>query len=237
MDNELLNIIKNFNNLGNTFIVGKRNTLKTFEYKGIIINIKSFRVPFLINGLIYKFFRKSKAKRSFENAKILITKKINTPKPIAFYEIYLGIFLAESYYISEQLDADFIFRDIFGNEADFEIEKILKGIAKLTFELHQNGIEFLDHSPGNTLIKKDLDGNYKFYIVDLNRMRFHAKMSFKMRMNNLKKITPSEEMIKIIAKEYAILYNENEVTVFNCLWKLTADFQKKSIRKQNLKIK
>jgi hypothetical protein len=36
--------------------------------------------------------------------------------------------------------------------------------------MHEASINFLDHSPGNTLIVKKSEGKYDFYLVDLNRM-------------------------------------------------------------------
>jgi len=63
-----------------------------------------------------------------------------------------------------------------------ENEIILRQFTKFCFDLHEKGIEFLDHSPGNTLIKKVGDQQYAFYLVDLNRMNFHTTMDFDMRM-------------------------------------------------------
>jgi hypothetical protein len=237
MNDELLNIVENFDTIGTDFAIGNRNKIKTFEYQDYTINIKSFKIPSLINGIVYKYFRKSKAKRSFENATILLNKGIGTPKPIAFYEEFKSVFLRKSYYICEHLVPDLIFRDLFGNEEKYETEKILIGLAQFTFKLHENGIEFLDHSPGNSLLKKNMNGDYDFYLVDLNRMKFHSEMSFEMRMKNLKKITPAKHFIKIISTEYAKLYHKPEAKIFDYLWKETQNFQKKSIKKQALKKK
>ena len=54
-----------------------------------------------------------------------------------------------------------------------ENEIILRQFIRFSYLLHQKGIEFLDNSPGNTLIKKNEKGVYDFYLVDLNRMKFH----------------------------------------------------------------
>ena len=101
--------------------------------------------------------------------------------------------------------------------------------------MHENGIEFLDHSPGNTLIKIDANQNCKFYLIDLNRMKFHKEMNFDQRMKNLSKITPSKEMVQLISKEYAKLYQKNENEVFENMWDYTSKFQKKFLRKKKLK--
>lgn len=235
MNEELLNIISNFKQSGFTFADGKRNTIKTFQYQGIIISIKSFKIPILINGIIYNYFRKSKARRSFENASILLSKGIGTPKPIAFHENFSGIFLRDSYYICEHLEVDFIFRDIYEDKPGIDIDKILRGIARFSYFLHSNGIEFLDHSPGNTLIKEDANGEYKFYLVDLNRMNFHESMSFELRMKNLSRLTPSKEMVAIISNEYAKISGESESLIFQTLWKMTEAFQYRYHQKKRIK--
>ena len=233
----LISIIKNFENSGQILVEGSRNKIKTFPLDGIIVAVKYFKSPILFNGIVYNYFRKSKARRSYENARTLLKKGIGTPKPIAFFENHKGIFLRESYYVCENLTPDLVFKDLFGYEDKYETEKILRGIAKFTFNLHQNGIEFLDHSPGNTLIKKNENGDYEYFLVDLNRMNFHPSMSFEARMKNMCRLTASKEMIAVISNEYAKLYGCTEDKVFDSLWKLTEDFQFRFHRKESFKKK
>ena len=57
---EVLYFIKNFNSTGILFGDGQRNKIKLFELEGKTINIKSFKIPHLINKIAYKYFRKSK---------------------------------------------------------------------------------------------------------------------------------------------------------------------------------
>jgi len=103
--------------------------------------------------------------------------------------------------------------------------------------MHEAGIEFKDHSPGNTLIDV-IDSSVNFYLVDLNRMNFHESMSFEMRMYNLRRLTPKKEMIAVMANEYSKLYKEqSENVIFEELWKQTSNFQEKFFRKQRLKKK
>jgi hypothetical protein len=84
---DVLGFIKEFNSdSGTLFGDGQRNKIKLFELEGNTINIKSFKIPNLINKIVYKYFRKSKARRSFEFATILLENKIGTPQPIAYYE-------------------------------------------------------------------------------------------------------------------------------------------------------
>ena len=235
--NQLVHFVDNFDLKGSLFGDGKRNKIKLYDIEGTQINIKSFKVPNLINKIAYKYFRKSKARRSFEYANILIQNKIGTPEPIAYFENSNFLGLKDSYYISEHLQCDLTFRELVQIPDFPENEIILRQFTRFCYDLHQKGIEFLDHSPGNTLIKKDENGKYEFFLVDLNRMEFHKSMSFEVRMKNLCRLTHKKEMVTIMSNEYAIVSGESEELINETLWKMTADFQYKFYRKKRLKKK
>lgn len=234
----LSRFIQNFTASGTLFGNGKRNTIKLFELEEITVNIKSFKVPNFYNKIIYKFFRKSKAKRSFEYANRLLKHGIGTPQPIAYAESFSFLGLNNSYYISEHLECDLTFRELVEIPDFPENEIILRQFTQFCYTLHQKGIEFLDHSPGNTLIKKTNDGKYEFFLVDLNRMNFLTEMSFEKRMKNLSHLTPKKDMVAIMSQEYSKLYKEEtEDEIFQKMWSFTDDFQKNYHRKIRLKKK
>ncbi len=233
----ILGFISDFDTSGTILIKGQRNTIKLFELEEITLNIKSFKKPNLINKIAYRYFRKSKARRSFEFASKLMDLGIGTPKPVAFFENYDFIGLKESYYACEHLENVFEFREIVQNLHFKNRDEILRQFIRFSFEMHQKGIEFLDHSPGNTLIKENTDGTFSFYLVDLNRMKFHKTIDFETRMKNLSHLTPQKEMIIIMAQEYAKLLGETEQNVFETLWKFTSDFQFRYHRKKRIKKK
>ena len=230
-------LIENFDDSAETFINGNRNTIRLFQVNNETISIKSFKTPNLINKIAYKYFRKSKAQRSFEYASKLIDLHIGTPKPVAFYESYDFVGLKKSYYACEHLANVFEFRVVERNKDYPDAENILRQFTRFTFEMHQKGIEFLDHSPGNTLIKKEENGMYSFYLVDLNRMNFHENIDFQARMKNFSRLTSKEEIVVIMSDEYAKLSGENAENVFQAMWKHTQEFQHKFYRKKQLKKK
>lgn len=227
----------NFSNSGKNFVIGQRNSIKLFNIDGIDVSIKSFKKPNLINKIVYRYFRKSKARRSFEFASKLMDLGIGTPQPVAFFENYDIIGLKDSYYACVHLENVFEFREIVQNKNFENRDEILRQFTKFTFDMHQKGVEFLDHSPGNTLIKDNYDGTYSFYLVDLNRMKFHETIDFQTRMKNLSKITHKKDMIEVMSNEYAKLSGENETSVFETMWKLTSDFQFRFHRKKRIKKK
>lgn len=234
---EIIELINDFNTSGLLFGDGNRNIIKLFDLDSTKVNIKSFKKPHLLNSIIYNYFRKSKAKRSFEYANRLLENQIGTPQPIAYFEKTSIFGLKESYYVSEHLDCDLTFRELVQIPEFPENEFILRQFIRFSFLLHQKGIEFLDHSPGNTLIKKNNTGSYDFFLVDLNRMTFHKNMSFNVRMKNLCRLTFKEEMVKIMSNEYAVISGESEDLIFRTLWKMTTDFQNQYFRKRRLKKK
>lgn len=237
-EKDIFQCINNFNSNGILFGDGQRNKIKLFELEGKMINIKSFKIPHLINKIAYKYFRKSKARRSFEYATTLLKKGIGTPQPIAFLENYDAVGLKDSYYVSEHLQCDLTYRELVEIPDFPDHENILRQFIRFSFELHEKGIEFLDHSPGNTLIKKTAEGNYDFFLVDLNRMNFHETMDFDSRMKNLSHLTPKKEMIAVMSNEYSKLYTaQTEEDVYEKMWFYTNDFQERFARKRLLKKK
>ncbi len=230
-DKQIINCINKFDTEGSLFGDGKRNIIKLFELEGVIINIKSFKIPHLINKIAYKYFRKSKARRSYEYAIKLLENRIGTPQPIAYFESFKLLGLEKSFYISEHLEAELTFRELVENPDYPDHENILRQFTKFTFGLHEKGIEFLDHSPGNTLIKKGAQNNYEFFLVDLNRMNFHDVMDFDSRMKNFHRLTPKIEMLAVMSDEYAKLCNKKYDEVFSKMCFYTNDFQLKFHRK------
>jgi lipopolysaccharide kinase (Kdo/WaaP) family protein len=210
-----------------------RNKLKLFKLNDRIVNIKSFRVPNFINQIVYKYFRKSKAQRSFEYATKLTQLEIGTPNPIAYYEFTTPLLYKKSFYVSEQLECDLTYRELIHNFDYPNYEQILREFTRFTFDLHEKGIHFLDHSPGNTLIVKSGD-HYLFYLVDLNRMKFES-MNFESRIKNFSRLTKHKSMVEVMSDEYAKCIGEDYNKVFNLMWKCTKDFRNKIQKKKNIK--
>ncbi len=232
---DLVKSIENFESEGRALGPGLRNSLKIFEIKDYKVNIKSFKKPNLVNKLVYKYFRKSKAERSFRNAMTLLESNIGTPYPMAYAEEDNSLLFGQSYYACLHQDYDLTYRELVIDQDFPDHENILRAFTRFTFELHEKQIQFLDHSPGNTLIQKDA-GDYKFFLVDLNRMNF-KELNFEERMLNFSRLTPKKEMVEVMADEYAKLIKRPKAEVFEKMWFYTNQFQEKFQRKKHLKKK
>lgn len=195
----ILDLPSNFDNQGEIIYDG-RNIIKIISANDLNINVKSFQVPNIVNKLVYGNFRKSKARRSFEYASILLKNNIQTPTPIGYLELKSGICFNKSYYISIQEDFDGIMREFQRGSLEGR-EALLQQFAQFTASMHEKGILHLDYSPGNILYKKQND-LYIFYLVDLNRMYF-GKISLEQGCKNFRRLWGNEDIIKYIAQEYA----------------------------------
>ncbi len=182
-----------------------RNEIKIIEYDNQKFVVKSFKIPHIVNKIVYSFFRNSKAKKSYDNA-IKISPFV--PKAIAYIEFKKFGLIHDSYFISNQFDYDFTIREPLLDLEFKDREKIFQEFADFTYQLHEENIYHLDYSPGNILIKQEKD-NYIFKIVDINRMEF-KKLTLEERLKNFSKLWAKDEDMSIIVKEYAKIINKDE---------------------------
>ncbi len=235
-EQKLLQLAENFEQEGTLLVKGSRNVIKTNLLNSEKVNIKYFKKPNTFNSLVYGLLRPSKAKRSFEYAKYLLENGILTPKPIAYIEQKSGMALGESYYICAHIDYDFTFRELIHDPLFPDRKNILEQFTEFTWRMHQARVNFLDHSPGNTLIVNKGSGKYDFYLIDLNRMKFED-MDIDARMDNFKKLWPSKTMVKIIAAKYAELSGHPYESLHTTLLESTLAFKRRITKKKYLKRK
>ena len=177
-----------------------RNIIWRADIGGIDATIKSFHIPSAVNRIIYSTIRRSKARRSFDNAVKLQSLEIGTPEPIAYIEERVGGLLRRSYYIC-RMDPGQNIRHWETEVANFD--KMIHAFAGFTLELHQKGIFHKDYSPGNILFTVDDKGKYSFSLIDINRMQFGVKSKRKLYRNFRCLNIDSEEETARVARYYA----------------------------------
>lgn len=229
---EIILILKKFKTSGTIIGKGNRNVVKFFEINGLLFNFKSFKQHNIINRHVYKFYRRSKARRSFEYAQLLLDKNFYTPKPVAYIENHDFIGLTSSYYISEHLENSFTLAEILFNRDFPERTEIIKSYTALIYDLHENGIQFIDNTAGNFLIRRE-KGVYCFYIVDLNRINVYDHIKIHKRLKNFGNLTLDKEIMKIISEEYASL---SGLSSAYCLKKISGASSKMLIRSKVKKV-
>ena len=175
-----------------------RNAIKVLSLLGQDIVVKSFRIPHIVNKFAYTFLRDSKAKKSYFNSLKIID---FVPEPLAYAEFFKFGLLYDSYFLCRDFKYDFTIREVLLNHEFPDKENIFSTFAAFTYALHEEGIEHLDYSPGNILIKKEGE-TYIFKTIDVNRMRF-LPLDNQKRLENFAKLWSSDEDLTLIIKFYA----------------------------------
>lgn len=213
LEKAILDIPRRFE-LEGEVIQDNRNVIKILDLEGIRVNVKSFKKPNVVNQFVYAYIRKGKAQRSYEYAHLFREKGIGTPEPVAYIVKRNAWGVTRSYYISLQEDYDYTFRDLkVVRPAD--LEYILREFTRFTRYFHTQSIYFVDHSPGNTLIKRTEKG-VEFSLVDLNRVKFMS-ISPWVGLKNFYRLNAADDMIDIIADEYARLTNSDSAEMTRLL--------------------
>ena len=222
----------NFSTRGET-IFKSRNEVKVFTVGNYQLNVKAFKIPNLINQIVYVYFRGSKAARSFNYARKFYSLGIATPAAVGYVECLEGLGLKESYYVSIHYRYEFTLREVLNYQVA-DHDTILRQWVQFTYEkLHLNNIIHLDYSPGNTLIIKK--GNTcDFQIVDLNRMSF-GPISFERGLFNFRQLDTDRQTLELLAAEYAALCHQDEGKAMKIL--IEFDRQNKASRRRRGKFK
>lgn len=181
-------------------IYDARNQIRTFEVEGRILCVKRFHRPRFLNKWIYSYLRPSKARRSYENGLYLLQHGVGTPEPVAYIEEKKCGLLGWSYLITIQSSLTRLNRE-FTLAYTPELEDTIRPLARFTAHMHNEGILHLDFSPGNILWDK-VGGEYRFEIIDINRMRFGA-VSLKEGCHSIRRICARSSFFDTFADEYA----------------------------------
>lgn len=160
--------------------------------------VKTFHAPRFPNNLIYGFFRKSKAERSYQYAQLLSEL---TPRPISFHEDKRHGLLGESVYISELSPYPFTLRQITNNQSVISNKTtVYETLGRFTAELHRRGFFPLDYSAGNILVSED---GTQMQLVDLNRMRRYKHIGLIRGCKQFRHLHLTDEQCRLAAQAYA----------------------------------
>lgn len=178
-----------------------RNRVGRINRAGHSLIVKEFRKPNVVNRYVYTTLRRSKARRSLENACRLLDMGFLTPRPCLWLERRRGLCLGLSYYVSEELPG----RDLRFLDRNPDTPRLLPALAAEMGRLHRAGVWHKDFSPGNILYTagpaESAGAEFEFYYIDLNRMAFGVKSRHKL-MSNFGGLATRPE-VEQIARLYA----------------------------------
>ena len=197
-------------------IFKNRNAIRRFEVGEDTLVVKQFCLPHAFNRFVYRWFRSSKAQRSFEYARSLRAHGIGSPEPVGYCETGTCFALGYCYYVSRCSTLPYDFRHLIGVESETE-EKALRAIAETTARLHEAGYWHKDYSGGNILWGETPEG-IAVELIDLNRMRL-GTVTLERGCANFDRLEATERQQRIMAEAYAAARGFDIETVFRLIVK------------------
>lgn len=177
-----------------------RNELKLQKFGENEVIVKSYKRPHLINRLVYAYFRKSKAERAYDYARMFREHGIGSPEPIGFVtKGRYGLF-DKSYFVCLKSECPYTYRDLTKRSFSRQNE-ILQAIGRTTALMHEAGYYHEDYSGGNILFRDD-QPEIQVEIIDLNRLSF-LKIDMNKGCKNFYRLRGTEAMLQIMAEAYA----------------------------------
>lgn len=196
----MLSIPRRFKNNEGTVIHKGRNELRTMEYDGRKYVVKAFHKPNIINRFVYGMLRPSKAKRSYDHARMLLNIGVGTPQPVGYMNIRSGMLFDKSYYVSCESPCTHIYQELFERKFEYE-EEVLRAIGRVTATLHEHGYAHKDYGRANILFQQTPEG-IRIELVDLNRMAI-GTIGMEAGCKNFERLPATPQMHRWMAEEYA----------------------------------
>lgn len=220
-----------------TLLHAGRNTIKRFEVNGLCLVVKRYGRPTIVNRLIYGTLRRSKAMRAYLHAARLLDRGIETPEMVAAIDIRRRGLLETSYFVSRCSEGESM-RTVTERFATTpRMAPILDAFARFLFRVHNVGVFHEDLNIDNILYRRTGE-EYRFELIDTNRMSFHRRLSKRRRLDNLRRLSCAAPAYLRILNRYAELVHSdpNSIQFFGVLMRLRFEFRQRCKRNIRRKI-
>jgi serine/threonine protein kinase len=164
------------------------------------IVIKEFRSRG-VNRLKSLFLR-GKAFKSWRGAVALVERGIDTPSPVAYLEKRKDLFLDQSFFLAERIGGIEEIRFLFPKFPPSELRRLLISLSQHLSTCHKKGILHRDLSDGNILVKKDKQGEFRFYLIDTNRIRVKKRIGLLSGIKNLIRLGVPPDFQRFFLQHY-----------------------------------
>lgn len=186
----------------------KRNTVHRVTVEGVPLVIKRYRKPNPINRFVYVNLRRSKARRSYEDAARLLAMDVGTARPVAYIEQRQGVMLHSAWFVSEWLPYSLL--GSLSEEDIDQVREVLTDFARFTYGLHARGICHHDYNENNIFYYRKQPGEpYSFAIVDINRLVFRKKLTRGRCVKEFHRLDLPLPALTYVGERYALLREWN----------------------------
>ena len=160
-------------------------------------------------------FLPGKALRAWRGGMALAEKGIDTPPPVAYFEKRKVLFLSQSFFLTERINGVQEIRYLFLGLPPKELQEVLVSLGQYFSLCHRKGILHRDLSDGNILVKKEESGEYRFYLIDTNRVRIKKRIKPLKRIKNLIRLGVPPKLQRYFLDQYS---GKGRVKGFHWFW-------------------
>ena len=203
MSDIIANLPNRLNEVGDVIYKG-RNEVRRIECNGKRFVVKRYKSLGIFKGVIYTFFKPTKAHKAYNNGLKLNEMGISTPESVAFCESSCNGLIKDCYYVTvENRGRSCV--DV-NSESEFSDEIIAK-LAAFFVKMHKKGFYHGDANLSNFLYdRSSVTGEIEISTIDTNRSRFfNGELSEKKCFKNFSRLSHDREVVSKIVRVYAHL--------------------------------
>lgn len=144
----------------------------------------------------------SKALKAWKGSLALVERGLPTPVPVAYLERRTSFFCEQSYFITEYVPNVEEVRGLFRNIPKGELSPLLKALAHFLARCTESGILHRDLSDGNVLMGKNGNNQFRFYLLDTNRIRTRQRVGTLRGIKSLIRLGIPTDLQRFFLAEY-----------------------------------
>lgn len=167
----------------------KRIKVSKVRWNGEDIYVKRYNT-YSVWSRIEGSLNGSKAFRSWQGARLLMDKGLNTAQPLAAIEHRQWGVLKESFYVTRAIEDSWISVEYYKEKLVDKAVSIrdkrffLRSLAKLFSDIHGKGIYHNDLKDYNILVREE-EGHLRFFLLDLEGIKEYEMLPERKRLKNL----------------------------------------------------
>lgn len=176
-----------------------RNIVKAVTLADTSVVVKHFKHLNIAQSIVYTFFKKSKAERSYLYASMMRQRGVLTPQEVSYVEIKRYALLTDCYFISMPCYLPPLSSILRKEDFDRGIAHQL-GVAIAKW--HEMGVLHGDLNLTNILYETDNNGHFRFWLIDTNRSTFDNATYFNC-INNIMRLSHDRHLLQYVVTTYA----------------------------------
>jgi serine/threonine protein kinase len=144
----------------------------------------------------------SKAQKAWRGSLALVERGFLTPLPVAYLERKTFLFLEQSFFIAEYVPNIEEVRGLFRELPDGELTPLIRELAIYLARCVKSGILHRDLSDGNVLVERSGGEQFRFFLLDTNRIRCRKRIGTLKGIKSLIRLGIPPEHQRFFLAEY-----------------------------------